>query len=101
MVMPQVPHSPPFPSFANSLWSAQKHRSSLPPGFQSPRGLPAPQPYRHYPPLSYSASPLQTTPTPPPYEFHHGPDMDLQPFPPVDSSLDSASTFSGHTLHMS
>jgi hypothetical protein len=99
--MQQVPHSPPFPSLSNSIASGSKHRSSLPPAFQTTSGLPAPQPYRQFPPLSYSASPLQKTLTPPPYEPHHGPDMDLEPFPSVESSLDSASTVSGKNFHMS
>lgn len=77
--------------------SVPKHRSSLPPAFQSTPGLPTPQPhYRQFQPLHYTASPLQKAMTPPPY----GPDTDLEPFPSVES-LDSNSTVSGKNFHMS
>ncbi|KAK2803457.1 hypothetical protein FQN51_003564 [Onygenales sp. PD_10] len=91
-----VPKSPPFHAF-NSVTSApSKHRSSLPPAFQSTPGLPTPQPhYRQFPPpLSYTASPLQKALTPPPYEPHGNLDNDLEPFPSIESSLDSNSSVS-------
>ncbi|PGH18970.1 hypothetical protein AJ79_00002 [Helicocarpus griseus UAMH5409] len=101
--MPKSP--PPFHSFnsVTSAPSAIKHRSSLPPAFQSTPGLPTPQPhYRQFPPpLSYTASPLQKALTPPPYEPHGGPDHDLEPFPSIESSLDSNSSISGKNFHMS
>ncbi|KAL2359076.1 hypothetical protein RJZ56_008091, partial [Blastomyces dermatitidis] len=78
-----VPKSPPYHSFnsVTSAPSATKHRSSLPPAFQSTPGLPTPQPhYRQFPPpLSYTASPLQKALTPPPYEPHGSLDNDLEP----------------------
>ncbi|KAK2750594.1 hypothetical protein FQN57_002665 [Myotisia sp. PD_48] len=97
-----VPQSPSFRSLASitSAPSAMKHRSSLPPAFQSTPGLPTSQPsYRQFPQLSYAASPLQKALTPPPYE-HRAPDTDLEPFPSIESSLDSMSTTSGKNFHM-
>ncbi|KAJ5721008.1 uncharacterized protein N7483_008942 [Penicillium malachiteum] len=72
-----------------------KNRSSLPPAFQS-GGLPPLGSHRAFPPHSYAASPLHKSLTPPPFE---GPrshrDSDLEPFPSIESSLDSMSTASG------
>ncbi|KAK2766257.1 hypothetical protein FQN54_007774 [Arachnomyces sp. PD_36] len=96
-----VPHSPSIPprlGSTTSVPSASKNRSSLPPAFQSTPGL---QSHRPFQPLSYTASPLQKALTPPPYEPHGGPDNDLEPFPSVESSLDSTSTVSGKNFHMS
>ncbi|EFW22007.1 hypothetical protein D8B26_002102 [Coccidioides posadasii str. Silveira] len=103
--MTPVPHSPPFRSLASvtSAPSVQKHRSSLPPAFQSTPGLPPAQSSypRQFAPLSYTASPLQKALTPPPYEHSGPPDTDLEPFPSVESSLDSNSSVSGKNFHMS
>ncbi|OAX77559.1 hypothetical protein ACJ72_08141 [Emergomyces africanus] len=100
-----IPKSPPYHSYnsVTSAPSATKHRSSLPPAFQSTPGLPTPQPhYRQFPPpLSYTASPLQKALTPPPYEPHGSTDNDLEPFPSIESSLDSNSSISGKNFHMS
>ncbi|PGH01710.1 hypothetical protein AJ80_08977 [Polytolypa hystricis UAMH7299] len=103
-----VPKSPSFRSIPNNITSAPsttKHRSSMPPAFQGPSGLPTPQPpFRQFAPLSYSsatASPLQKALTPPPYDLHGGPDNDLEPFPSLESSLDSNSSLSGKNFHMS
>ncbi|EEH47670.2 uncharacterized protein PADG_03754 [Paracoccidioides brasiliensis Pb18] len=118
-----VSKSPQFNPFNHNVTSAPsttKHRSSLPPAFQSSSipGLPTPQPhYRQLPPpsLSYTASPLQKALTPPPYEPHNSnpnpnvADNDLEPFPSIESSLDSTSTssisistsISGKNFHMS
>jgi hypothetical protein len=74
-----------------------KNRSSLPPSFQSTSGLPPP--HRPFQPL-YAASPLQKSLTPPPYETQRSRDSDLEPFPSIESSLDSASTVSGKNFHM-
>ncbi|KAJ5703669.1 hypothetical protein N7493_011594 [Penicillium malachiteum] len=72
-----------------------KNRSSLPPAFQS-GGLPPLGSHRAFPPHSYAASPLHKSLTPPPFE---GPrshrDSDLEPFPSIESSLDSMSSASG------
>ncbi|CAI7650331.1 unnamed protein product [Penicillium pancosmium] len=72
-----------------------KNRSSLPPGFQSGPGLPPLSSHRQFPPHSYAASPLHKSLTPPPFEGHRGRDSDLEPFPSIESSLDSMSTASG------
>ncbi|KAI1956827.1 hypothetical protein LOZ58_006139 [Ophidiomyces ophidiicola] len=99
-----APHSPSFRSLASvtSAPSAQKHRSSLPPAYQSTPGLPSAQSsYRQFGPLSYTASPLQKALTPPPYEHGGPPDTDLEPFPSVESSLDSNSSISGKNFHFS
>ncbi|KAL4817312.1 hypothetical protein BDW67DRAFT_190460 [Aspergillus spinulosporus] len=90
---PTIP--PTIPNIA-SITSAPsiKSRSSMPPAFQSP-GLPPPASHRPFPPTSYAASPLHKSLTPPPYELSRNRDADLEPFPSIESSLDSASTTSG------
>ncbi|CAL5874990.1 uncharacterized protein PFLUO_LOCUS9293 [Penicillium psychrofluorescens] len=81
------------PLFAN-VTSAPKNRSSLPPAFQPTSGLPPLGSHRPpFPPHSYAASPLHKSLTPPPFE--RGRDSDLEPFPSIESSLDSMSTASG------
>ncbi|KAL2011965.1 hypothetical protein VTN00DRAFT_4683 [Thermoascus crustaceus] len=99
-----VPHSPSVPPLLGSATSAPsvKNRSSLPPAFQSTPGLPPPTSHRPFQPLSYTASPLQKALTPPPsYEAHRTRDPDLEPFPSIESSLDSGSSVSGRNFHMS
>ncbi|KAL5000347.1 hypothetical protein BDV10DRAFT_192915 [Aspergillus recurvatus] len=90
------PTIPPTIPNITSITSAPsiKSRSSMPPAFQSP-GLPPPASHRPFPPTSYAASPLHKSLTPPPYEFSRNRDADLEPFPSIESSLDSASTTSG------
>ncbi|KAL1953692.1 hypothetical protein VTO42DRAFT_2365 [Malbranchea cinnamomea] len=98
-----APRSPSFRSFASvtSAPSAIKHRSSLPPAFQSTPGLPTSQSsYRPLSTLSYTASPLQKALTPPPFEPRSGPDAELEPFPSVESSLETNSTTSGKHYHI-
>lgn len=87
--------APMIPSIA-SLTSAPsvKGRSSMPPAFQSP-GLPPPTSHRPFLPHSYAASPLHKSLTPPPYELSRHREPDLEPFPSIESSLDSVSTTSG------
>ncbi|DAA78884.1 TPA_exp: putative Transcription factor RfeD [Trichophyton benhamiae CBS 112371] len=85
------PHSPSF----NSLASI-KHRSSVPPAFQSPptsnqnstsiTSQPAAATSHPLQPTPYTASPLQKSQTPPP--FHRDRDTDLEPFPSIESSMD-------------
>ncbi|KKA17417.1 Transcription factor RfeD, partial [Rasamsonia emersonii CBS 393.64] len=94
-----VPASPSVSTLLNSTTSAPKDRSSLPPSFQSSSSLPPP--HRSLRPLSYTASPLQKSLTPPPYETQRSRDSDLEPFPSIESSLDSASTASGRNYPMS
>ncbi|KAJ5102693.1 hypothetical protein N7532_003222 [Penicillium argentinense] len=72
-----------------------KNRSSLPPAFQSGSGLPPLGSHRQFPPHSYAASPLHKSLTPPPFEGQRSRDSDLEPFPSIESSLDSMSTASG------
>ncbi|OQD84514.1 hypothetical protein PENANT_c012G03632 [Penicillium antarcticum] len=67
-----------------------KNRSSLPPAFQS-AGLPPLSSHRQFTPHSYAASPLHKALTPPPFENHRNRDSDLEPFPSIESSLDSMS----------
>ncbi|GES63661.1 hypothetical protein P170DRAFT_196135 [Aspergillus terreus] len=88
------PTIPPVSSFTSAPMG--KNRSSLPPGFQ---GLPPPTSHRPFPPHPYAASPLNKSLTPPPYDLARSRDNDLEPFPSIESSLDSASTASGKTLH--
>ncbi|BCS20513.1 putative transcription factor RfeD [Aspergillus puulaauensis] len=91
------PTIPPMIPNITSITSAPsvKNRSSMPPAFQSP-GLPPPTSHRSFPPpQSYTASPLHKSLTPPPYEFSRNRDADLEPFPSIESSLDSTSTTSG------
>ncbi|CAG8052004.1 unnamed protein product [Penicillium olsonii] len=71
-----------------------KNRSSLPPAFQS-TGLPPISSHRPFPPHHYAASPLHKALTPPPFENHRARDSDLEPFPSIESSLDSMSSTSG------
>ncbi|KAJ5179850.1 hypothetical protein N7492_003060 [Penicillium capsulatum] len=85
--------APLLPS-VTSAPSGNKHRSSLPPAFQ-PAGLPPLGSHRPFPPHSYAASPLHKSLTPPPFESHRGRDSDLEPFPSIESSLDSMSSASG------
>jgi hypothetical protein len=82
------------PLLANvtSAPSGPKNRSSLPPAFQS-GGLPPLGSHRAFPP-HYAASPLHKSLTPPPFEGR-GRDSDMEPFPSIESSLDSMSTASG------
>ncbi|KAJ5662678.1 hypothetical protein N7462_011604 [Penicillium macrosclerotiorum] len=84
------------PLLANltSAPSGSKTRSSLPPAFQSAQGLPPLSSHRQFPPYSYAASPLHKSLTPPPFEGRNR-DSDLEPFPSIESSLDSMSTTSG------
>ncbi|KAF7717739.1 Uncharacterized protein PECH_007688 [Penicillium ucsense] len=93
--------SPTIAPLLNNVTSAPlnlKNRSSLPPGFQSGPGLPPLSSHRQFPPHSYTASPLHKSLTPPPFEGHRGRDSDLEPFPSIESSLDSMSTASGKNL---
>ncbi|KAL4869029.1 hypothetical protein BDV12DRAFT_88174 [Aspergillus spectabilis] len=93
------PTIPPMIPNITSITSAPsiKSRSSMPPAFQS-SGLPPPTSHRPFPPHSYAASPLHNSLTPPPYEFSRSRDGDLEPFPSIESSLDSASTSSGRAF---
>ncbi|KAJ5123599.1 hypothetical protein N7448_009696 [Penicillium atrosanguineum] len=70
-----------------------KNRSSLPPAFQSVQSLPPLN--RQFPPHSYTASPLHKSLTPPPFEGPRSRDSDMEPFPSIESSLDSMSNASG------
>ncbi|KKK26044.1 rfeD [Aspergillus ochraceoroseus] len=100
--MGRSPTITPLISNITSAPSAHKHRSSLPPAFQSASGFPPPTSHRPFPPPhSYTASPLHKSLTPPPYEFSRSRDNDLEPFPSIESSLDSASSASGKTLGFS
>ncbi|TQB76448.1 hypothetical protein MPDQ_007856 [Monascus purpureus] len=74
--------------------SAAKNRFSLPPAFQSGSGLALPSPHRSFQPHSYAASPLHKSLTPPPYETHRGRDSPVEPFPSIESSLESVSSTS-------
>ncbi|KAJ5160775.1 uncharacterized protein N7482_007779 [Penicillium canariense] len=82
------------PLLANvtSAPSGSKNRSSLPPAFQSGSGLPPLSSHRPFPPHSYTASPLHKSLTPPPFETLRSRDSDLEPFPSIESSLDSMSS---------
>ncbi|KAL2815761.1 hypothetical protein BDW59DRAFT_166651 [Aspergillus cavernicola] len=95
----EMGHSPIIPPLISHITSAPsaKDRSSLPPGFQS--GFRPPTSHRPFPPPphSYAASPLHKSLTPPPYALSRSRDSDLEPFPSIESSLDSASTTSGKT----
>ncbi|KAI9040780.1 putative transcription factor RfeD [Aspergillus affinis] len=93
------PTIPPLISHITSGHLNHKHRSSLPPAFQ---GLPPPtSSHRPFPPHSYAASPLHKSLTPPPYDSTRSRDSDLEPFPSIESSLDSASTTSGRNFGFS
>ncbi|KAL4791034.1 hypothetical protein BDV19DRAFT_316418 [Aspergillus venezuelensis] len=98
MQLGRSPTIPPTIPNISSITSAPSGRSSMPPAFQSP-GLPPPSSHRPLPPSSYAASPLHKSLTPPPYEFSRNRDADLEPFPSIESSLDSASTTSGKNYH--
>ncbi|CAI7620015.1 unnamed protein product [Penicillium palitans] len=87
----------PLLSNVTSAPSGVKNRSSLPPAFQS-AGLPPISSHRPFPPHSYAASPLHKSLTPPPYENHRGRESDLEPFPSIESSLDSMSSASGRNF---
>ncbi|KGO65635.1 hypothetical protein PITC_007530 [Penicillium italicum] len=87
----------PLLSNVTSAPSGVKNRSSLPPAFQS-AGLPPISSHRPFPPHSYAASPLHKSLTPPPYENHRGRENDLEPFPSIESSLDSMSSASGRNF---
>ncbi|BAE57538.1 unnamed protein product [Aspergillus oryzae RIB40] len=91
----------PLISNITSAPSAPGNRSSLPPAFQSAGGLPPPNSHRPFPPHSFGASPLHKSLTPPPYETARSRDNDLEPFPSIESSLDSASTASGKNFAFS
>lgn len=79
--------------------SSAKNRSSMPPSFQPSTLAPL---HRSFQQSSYAASPLQKSLTPPPFDGHRGRESDLEPFPSIESSLDSASTTaSGKNFHMS
>lgn len=100
----QVPPSPSVATLLNStpsISSAMKNRNSMPPSFQSSSGLPPLSAHRSFQPTSYAASPLQKSLTPPPFETQRRRDSDMEPFPSIESSLDSASTVSGKNFHMS
>jgi hypothetical protein len=84
----QIPQSPHFPPASTATAAGATKRSSLPPGFR---------PLSHFQQQQYHASPLQNALTPPPPD-PAGPD-DLEPFPSVESSLDSA--VSGQNFHIS
>lgn len=87
----------PLLSSVTSAPSGVKNRSSLPPAFQS-TGLPPISSHRPFPPHSYAASPLHKSLTPPPYENHRSRESDLEPFPSIESSLDSMSSASGRNF---
>ncbi|KAL3471906.1 hypothetical protein BJX99DRAFT_15240 [Aspergillus californicus] len=94
----EMGRSPTIPPLMSNMTSAPsaKDRSSMPPGFQSGfRPLTSHRPFP--PPHSYAASPLHKSLTPPPFEFSRNRDIDLEPFPSIESSLDSVSTASGKT----
>jgi hypothetical protein len=95
----QSPTIAPLLANVTSAPSALKNRSSLPPAFQSASGLPPLSSHRQFPPHSYTASPLHKSLTPPPFEGHRGRDSDLEPFPSIESSLDSMSSASGKNFH--
>ncbi|OJJ88190.1 putative transcription factor RfeD [Aspergillus glaucus CBS 516.65] len=87
--------SPTIPPLIANITSApldQPIRSSLPPPAFHP-------PHRSLPP-PYTASPLHKSLTPPP-QMHRGRDSDLEPFPSIESSLDSASSASGKNFPVS
>ncbi|KAK9554194.1 hypothetical protein V6Z88_006200 [Aspergillus fumigatus] len=89
-----IGRSPTIPPLISNITSAPaQNRSSLPPAFQS-GSLPPPASHRPFPPHSYAASPLHKSLTPPPFETRSR-DGDLEPFPSIESSIDSASTTSG------
>lgn len=84
--------TPMFPN-VTSAPATVKNRSSLPPAFQSVGGLPPPptsRPFSH----GYTASPLHKALTPPPFETQRSRDNDLEPFPSIESSIDSTSSAS-------
>ncbi|PKY03241.1 hypothetical protein P168DRAFT_180035 [Aspergillus campestris IBT 28561] len=90
----ELGRSPTIPPLISNLTGpSEKTRSSLPPGFAQ-SGLPHPS-HRPFGPHSYAASPLHKSLTPPPYDLARNRDSDLEPFPSIESSLDSASTTSG------
>ncbi|PWY82490.1 hypothetical protein BO83DRAFT_353393 [Aspergillus eucalypticola CBS 122712] len=95
------PTMPPLISNITSAPSVGNHRSSLPPAFQPSPGLPPPTSHRPFPPHAYAASPLHKSLTPPPFDTARSRDSDLEPFPSIESSLDSASTASGKTYAFS
>ncbi|KAI9376616.1 hypothetical protein BJX61DRAFT_255644 [Aspergillus egyptiacus] len=94
----EMGRSPTIPPLISNITSAPKDRSSLPPAFQT--GFRPPTSHRPFPPppQSYAASPLHKSLTPPPYEFSRNRDTDLEPFPSIESSLDSVSTTSGRNF---
>ncbi|KAJ5174032.1 uncharacterized protein N7500_001963 [Penicillium coprophilum] len=87
----------PLLSNVTSAPSGVKNRSSLPPAFQS-GGLPPISSHRPFPPHSYAASPLHKSLTPPPYANNRSRESDLEPFPSIESSLDSMSSASGRNF---
>ncbi|PYH46512.1 putative transcription factor RfeD [Aspergillus saccharolyticus JOP 1030-1] len=88
-----VGRSPTMPPLISNITSAPAgtNRSSLPPAFQTPTGLPPPANYRPFP--HPFASPMHKSLTPPPFDRSR--DSDLEPFPSIESSIDSASSTSG------
>jgi hypothetical protein len=78
---PQIPQSP---NHQRATTAEAVKRSSLPPGFRPPSHMQQ----------QYHASPLQNALTPPPPDVLEA----NEPFPSVESSLDSA--LSGHNFHI-
>ncbi|KUL88888.1 hypothetical protein ZTR_03511 [Talaromyces verruculosus] len=95
-----VPHSPSMSTLLNNTTSisSAKNRNSLPPSLQPSSLAPI---RRSFQGSSYTESPLQKSLTPPPLELHRSRDSDMEPFPSIEPSLESASTVSGKNFHMS
>ena len=85
----QIPQSPNFPPPSTATTAGAVKRSSLPPGFRGPAG--------HLHNQQYHASPLQQALTPPPPDPAEP--NDPEPFPSVESSIESAG--SGQNFHIS
>jgi len=69
----------------------------MPPSFS--HGFPPNTSHRQLQGISYAASPLQKALTPPPFGSQRSRDSDLEPFPSIESSVDSS--LSGKNFHMS
>jgi hypothetical protein len=69
----------------------------MPPSFS--HGFPPNSAHRQLQGVSYAASPLQKALTPPPFDSQRNRDSDLEPFPSIESSVDSS--MSGKNFHMS
>ncbi|QGA13740.1 hypothetical protein EYB26_001391 [Talaromyces marneffei] len=95
-----IPHSPSVSALLNNSTSisSAKNRNSLPPSLHSSSLAPI---RRSFQGSSYTESPLQKSLTPPPLELHRSRDSDMEPFPSIEPSLESGSTVSGKTFHMS